>query len=57
MSVGGYRNIPIVDENGRPICVVAMKDIVEFIVDLFPEGVLNLPPDPKHAIPQTTDGG
>jgi signal-transduction protein with cAMP-binding, CBS, and nucleotidyltransferase domain len=57
MSVGGYRNIPIVDEERRPICVVAMKQIVEFIVDLFPEGVLNLPPDPEHSIPSTIDGG
>src|SRR5437762_7040650 len=28
MSVGGYRNIPIVDENDKPICVIAMKQIV-----------------------------
>jgi CBS domain-containing protein len=57
MSVGGYRNIPIVDSEGKPLCVVAMKDIVGFIVDLFPEGVLNLPPDPWHGIPRTVDGG
>lgn len=57
MSVGGYRNIPVVDDAKQPLCVVTMKDIVEFIVDLFPEGVLNLPPDPEHAIPRTTDGG
>lgn len=46
MHVGGYRNVPIVDEQGHPIAVVAMRDIVGFIVEHFPEEVLNLPPKP-----------
>lgn len=57
MSLDGYRHIPIVDENGRAIGVISVKDIVRLVVDAFPEGILNLPPDPEHACPRTADGG
>lgn len=56
MSMGGYRHVPLTDEAGRPVGVVSIKDIVEFIVDLFPEAVLNLPPDP-HRKPGSDDIG
>ncbi len=57
MSVGGYRHIPVVDRAGRPVGVVSVKDLVNFLVDMFPESVLNLPPNPDMAIAKTTDGG
>ena len=57
MSVDGYRHIPIVDRDGKAIGVVSVKDIVNFVVDFFPDGVLNLPHDPSKAIPKTADGG
>jgi len=56
MSMGGYRHVPLTDLEGRPVGVVSIKDIVEFIVDLFPEAVLNLPPDP-HRKPGSDDVG
>lgn len=46
MSEGGFRHIPLVDASGRPAGIVAMRDIVAFIVSLFPDAVLNAPPDP-----------
>jgi CBS domain-containing protein len=56
MSVGGYRHVPIVDSDYKPIAVVSMKDIVGFIVEHFPEDILNLPPYPlRHA--NQIDGG
>ena len=55
MSVEGYRHIPIADESGRPIGVVAVRDIVNWMVSLFPQSVLNLPPTPK--VPTSSDGG
>lgn len=55
MSVGGYRHIPIVDE-GRPIGVLSVRDIVDYLVDLFPEDVLNLPPTPSNNA-NAFDGG
>jgi CBS domain-containing protein len=47
MSMGGFRRIPLVDENGRPVGVVSMRNVVDYMVDLFPGEVLNLPPQPR----------
>jgi CBS domain-containing protein len=41
MSVGGFRHIPIVDEGDRPIFVVSVRDVVEFLVEAFPREILN----------------
>lgn len=57
MSVGGYRHIPIVDRDGRPVGVLSVRDIVDFLVELFPDGVLNLPPSPEKGIAKSLDGG
>jgi len=58
MSVGGYRHVPLVDRDGRPVGIVSVKDIVHYIVAFFPNEVLTLPPDPKRADTwQDRDGG
>ena len=57
MSVGGYRHIPIVEPDGKAIGVLSVRDVVDFLVDLFPEDVLNLPPNPKNGITNSVDGG
>jgi CBS domain-containing protein len=56
MSVGGFRHVPLVDHEGRPVGIVAMRDIVDFIVDLFPNQVLNLPPAPGLDVARTREG-
>jgi CBS domain-containing protein len=56
MSVGGYRHIPIV-KRGKPVGVVSIRDLVDFLVELFPEHVLNVPSDPAQAIAKARDGG
>jgi CBS domain-containing protein len=56
MSVGGYRHIPII-KRGKPVGVVSIRDLVDFLVELFPERVLNVPPSPAQAIPKSRDGG
>lgn len=48
MSIGGFRHVPLIDERSRPVGVVGMRDIVDFIVDLFPGDILNLPPEPGN---------
>jgi CBS domain-containing protein len=40
MSVGGFRHIPIVDGEDRPLFVVAMKDVVQVLVESFPREIL-----------------
>ncbi|MEP0823012.1 MAG: CBS domain-containing protein [Ignavibacterium sp.] len=52
MHVGGYRHVPVVDEAGKPVAVVSVKDIVGFILDHFAEDVLNLPPKPIRTTDQ-----
>lgn len=49
MSVGGFRHIPLVDENGQPVGIVSMRNVVDFVVALFGTDVLNLPPSPRHS--------
>lgn len=46
IHIGGYRHIPVLDRQGRPVGVVSIRDFVKFIVSLFPAAVLNVPPEP-----------
>ena len=46
MHVGGYRHVPVVDEQNRPLAVISVKDIISFILEHFSEDILNLPPEP-----------
>jgi len=43
MSVGGFRNVPVIDDELRPAFVISVRDVVNFLVDAFPREVLNLP--------------
>jgi CBS domain-containing protein len=56
MIVGGYRHIPIVDDDGAPLAVLSVREVVAFIVSMLPSRVLNLPPEPRHEV-RTPDGG
>jgi CBS domain-containing protein len=56
MSVGGYRHIPVVDADGRPMGLVSVRDFVRFIVSVFPAAVLNLPPEPHLGIARSAEG-
>jgi CBS domain-containing protein len=57
MSHGGFRHIPIVDGDSQAIGVISVRNIVDFLAELFPEDVINLPPTPAHGIPKSIDGG
>ena len=56
MSVGGFRHIPVVDEEHRPAFVVSVRDVVEFLVAAFPREVLNLPTDLGRRSPSAREG-
>jgi CBS domain-containing protein len=47
MCVEGFRHVPLTDEQGRPVGVVSMRDIIEYLSGFFPQDVLNLPPEPS----------
>jgi CBS domain-containing protein len=44
MSVAGYRTVPLVDADGRPVAIVTVSDVIRWLATLFPTTVLNLPP-------------
>jgi CBS domain-containing protein len=56
MNVGGFRHVPLIDESGRPTGLVSMRHVVDYLVDLFPRTVLNLPPTPALGIPRAREG-
>lgn len=47
MSQGGYRRLPIVDQDGAATGVVKVSHILRHLVEHFPEAVYNLPPSPN----------
>ncbi|MGH7964994.1 MAG: CBS domain-containing protein [Candidatus Binatia bacterium] len=57
MSDGGFRHLPLVDEAERPIGILSVKHVVNYLAELFPEEVLNLPPRPQLRNPGQVDGG
>lgn len=45
MSVGGFRHVPAIDDEGRPVMIVSVRDVVQLLVERFPNEILNLPPE------------
>ena len=56
MSVGGFRHVPVVDDAGRPAGMVSAGDVLQFVVELCPEEILNLPPEPELALHRAAEG-
>jgi CBS domain-containing protein len=51
MQTGRYRNVPLVDQEGRLVGVVRQTDILKYLAESFPEELLNLPPRPHQRLP------
>ena len=56
MHRGGYRHVPIVDEQDVPVSIVSIKDVMRYIVNCFPPSVINVPLEPHRGVAQR-DGG
>jgi len=56
MSVGGFRHVPVTNEQGWPAFIISVRDIVEFLVESFPAEILNLPPDFRREKGLARDG-
>ena len=52
MAKGGYRRLPIVDEQGRPTGIITANGILHFLAEHFPTVIYNLPPEPHHSTQQ-----
>ena len=57
MRVAGYRTIPLVDDDRRPVGVVTVTHIIKWMADLFPEAVLNMRPGDALKHPSEVDAG
>jgi len=57
MAVGGYRHVPVVDAAERPVAIISVRDVVEFLVDQFPREIMNLPPGVGANIARTSREG
>jgi CBS domain-containing protein len=57
MAVAGYRTLPVVDQDGHPVGVVTVSDVIRWLASLFPEAVLNLRPGDQIKNPHQVDAG
>lgn len=48
MSAGGFRRLPIVDDEGKPVGLLKVSGILHYLVEHFPKVVYTLPPAPHH---------
>lgn len=56
MAAGGYRHVPLVDENDHPVGFLSIRDIIDHLADYYSNEILNLPPSP-HAKQVRQEGG
>lgn len=52
MRNGGFRDLPVLDENGRVLGNLTQAAVVRFLAGNLPQEVLNLPPRPDQAPPK-----
>lgn len=45
MQIGGFRHVPIVDDAGRPLHVLSIRDVVAYVHGVFETTIANVPPD------------
>ena len=51
-----FRNLPVVDEDGRVIGILTHLAVINYLAARYPVEILNLPPRPDQ-IPQQPEGG
>jgi CBS domain-containing protein len=56
MSLGGFRHIPLLDPESRPVGVISVRDIVDYVADFFAKEVHNVPPEPGLDVARDRDG-
>jgi CBS domain-containing protein len=54
MKSGGYRHLPVVDDDSRPVGLLSVKRVVRYLVEHYPAAVYNQPPPGQH--PDSPEG-
>jgi CBS domain-containing protein len=44
----GYRNIPLVDQTGNCAGLLQIRNVIDFLAEIYPQEVLNTPPRPDQ---------
>ena len=57
MYIGGFRNVPVVNDELYPIGIIGITDIISSIADYFHGEIINLPPLDKFVDTNTQEGG
>lgn len=50
MSAGGFRRLPIVDDDGKVTGLLKVSGILHYLVEHFPRVVYTLPPTPHYKL-------
>lgn len=53
---GGFRHVPVTDEHEKAIGMLSIKALVNYLVELYPDAVYNLPPDPGRVSTNLSGG-
>ena len=56
MVLEGFRHIPLVDEAGNPTAVVSMRNLIEYLGEIYSRELLTMPPDPNQARYRNREG-
>ena len=51
MGASGFRHMPVLGDDGQPVGVLSVKEIIHYLVEYFPAKVYNLPPTPDQTQP------
>ena len=51
MGTNGYRHMPVLGDDGQPVGILSVKEIIHYLVEYFPAKVYNLPPTPDQTQP------
>ena len=57
MHIGGFRNVPVVNDELYPIGIISITDIIATIADYFHSEIINLPPLDKLVDTTAQEGG
>lgn len=48
MVLEGFRHIPLVDDEGYPTAVVSMRNLIEYLGEIYSRELLTMPPEPHQ---------